>query len=283
MARKQLIVLIQVLLCVLYLTEVMAEPEQRIRVELELGEMYAIVLGSEDSEKAKKLAEEALVETLGMKIKYFTFVPSSKQGNHTLNFRIDFPHPGETGSESGISLHDYYVFLEFRENNTEASQRFFWVFRDAAASLNGADTPETIAEKLSSDIRTQYHDKIISNMLSRVSFTDRAHFTVDEAEGWIIEHSRHTLCMAHDSEVKIRSVVPSGGYQESYQAEVKRRQSGDEATTFAKAVMDVDELLTDPQGVEVVAVYVINYEAQCEAPLLESSPDMVSFTEGGAE
>ena len=278
-----LIAMIPVLLSALGLTAALAEPEKRIRIELELGDLYAIALGSEDSEKAKILVENALVETFGKKVKYFSFVPSSEQGNHTLTFRIDNPHHAQTGSASGISLHDYYVFLEFKENNNEVKQSIFWLFRDAAASLNGADTPETIAEKLSNDIRTQYHNKIIKNMLSRVSFTDRAHFTVEQTEGWIIEHSRHSLCMAHDSEVKIRSVVPSGGYQESYQAEIKRRQSGDEATTFAKAVMDVGELLTDPQSVEVVAVYVINYEAQCEAPLMESSPDMVSFSEGGAE
>ncbi len=276
--------MIPALLCVLYLTQVRAEPEKRIRVELQLGELYAIALGNDDSAKAKQLAEAALVETLGEKVKYFTFVPSSEQGNHTLTFRIDNPSQGQGDFESGISLYDYYVFLEFKENNSDIKHSIFWLFRDAASSLNGADTPETIAEKLSNDIRTQqYHEKIIRNMLSRVSFTEKAHFTFDEAKGWIIEHSRHSLCMAQDSEVMVRSIVPQGGFEESYEAEVKRRQSGDEASTFAKAVKDVEELMTNPQNVQVVAVYVINYEAQCEAPLLESSPEMVSFSEGGVQ
>lgn len=275
--------MIPVLLCVLGSTQAQAEPEKRIRVELELGDLYAIALGNEESAKAKQLAEAALVETLGLKVKYFTFVPSSEQGNHTLSFQIDNPTQGQVGSESGISLFDYYVFLKFKENNNDVEQSIFWLFRDAASSLNGADTPETIAEKLSNDIRNQYHDRIIKDMLSRVSFTEKAHFKSDRTKGWIIEHSRHALCMAQDSEVKIRSIVPHEGFEESYEAEVKRRQSGDEASTFAKAIKDVDELLADPQNARVVAVYVIDYEAQCEAPLLESTPEMVSFSEGGVQ
>ena len=38
-----------------------------------------------------------------------------------------------------------------------------------------------------------------------------------------------------------------------------------------------------PENARVVAVYVINYEAECETALVESSPEMVSFEEGGGQ
>jgi hypothetical protein len=273
--------MIPVLLCVLGLTQAQADPEKRIRVELELGKTYAVALGQDASAKAKQLAEAALVDALGEKVKYFSFVPSSQSGTHTLTFRIDHPTPDL--SHTGISLFDYYVFLDFKKNNSNVQHTLHWLFRDAASSLNGVDTPETIAENLSKDIRSRHDNSIIKEMLSKVSFTEKARFKFEGAKGWIIDHSRHSLCMAPDSEIVVESIVPPEGFEEKYGAEVKRRQSGDDVSTFTKATDDVDELMAAPENARVVAVYVINYEAECENTLVESSPEMVSFGEGGVQ
>jgi hypothetical protein len=281
MTRILLRLIIPVLLCVLGLTQAQADPEKRIRVELELGDAYAVALGAEASARAKQLAEAALVETLGAKVKYFSFVPSSESGTHTLTFRIDHPTPDL--NSSGISLFDYYVFLEFKKDNSDIQHTLHWLFRDAASNLNGVDTPETIAENLRNDIRSQHAHSIIRDMLSKVSFTEKAHFKSQGAKGWIIDHSRQSMCMAPDSEVIVASIVPSEGFEEKYGAEVKRRQSGDDISTFTKATDDVDELMDAPENAKVVAVYVINYQAECENPLMESSPEMVSFDEGGTQ
>ncbi len=263
------------------LTQVQANPERQIRIELELGDSYAVALGAESSAKAKQLAEAALVEALEEKVKYFSFVPSAEPASHTLTFRIDHPTPDL--SRSGISLFDYYVFLEFKKNNSNVRHTLRWLFRDAASNLNGVDTPETIAKNLSDDIRRQHDHSIIKDMLSKVSFTEKAHFKHEGAKGWIIEHSRQSLCMAPDSVVVVESTVPPEGFEERYGAEVKRRQSGDDVSTFTRATDDVGELMESPENAQVVAVYVINYEAECETALVESSPEMVSFDEGGGQ
>lgn len=269
------------LLCVLGLTEAQGNPERQIRVELELGDSYAVALGDESSAMAKQLAETALIEALAEKVKYFSFVPSSEPGSHTLTFRIDHPTPDL--SRTGISLFDYYVFLEFKKNNSSVQHAMRWLFRDAASNLNGVDTPETIARNLSNDIRSQHDHSIIKDMLSKVSFTEKAHFKFEGAKGWIIEHSRQSLCMAPDSVVIVESTVPPEGFEEKYAAEVKRRQAGDDVSTFTRATDDVEELMAAPESARVVAVYVINYEAECETALVESSPEMVSFEEGGGQ
>ena len=269
------------LLYVLGLTQAQANPERQIRVELELGDSYAVALGEEFSAKAKQLTEAALVEALEEKVKYFSFVPSSEPALHTLTFRIDHPTPDLR--RSGISLFDYYVFLDFKKNNSNIQHTLRWLFRDAASNLNGVDTPETIAENLSNDIRSQHDHSIIKDMLSKVSFTEKAHFKFQGAKGWIIEHSRQSLCMAPDSKVVIESIVPPEGFEEKYGAEVKRRQSGDDISTFTKATDDVAELMASPENARVVAVYVITYEAECENTLMESSPEMVSFGKGDGQ
>ena len=56
------------LLCVLGLTEAQGNPERQIRVELELGDSYAVALGDESSAMAKQLAETALIEALAEKV-----------------------------------------------------------------------------------------------------------------------------------------------------------------------------------------------------------------------
>lgn len=286
MTRMLLRTIIPVLLCVLGLTQAQADPERKIRVELELGASYGDALGSEASAFAKQLGEAAIVDALGEKIKYFVFVPSSQSASHTLTFRIDNPTPALARLDMNVSLNDYYVFLTFRKNNTAKEITDHWLFRDAASSLNGVDTPETIAEKISTDIREQFHKNIINEMLSTVSFTEKAHFIFQDTKGWIIDHSRRSMCMPPDSEVIVESIVPLQSnveHIEDYTAEVKRRTSGDEVSTFTKAKDDVAELMADPQNVSVVAVYVKSYEAECENILVESSPEMVSFTEGGGQ
>ncbi len=263
------------------MTQAQADPEKQVRVELALGESYTIALGNEASATAKVLVEASLVKALGDRIKYFSFVPSSQSAQHTLTFRIDHPTPGLIRSGDVASVLDYYVFLEFHKNNTSAMDSLHWLFRDSASNLNGVDTPETIAEKLSEDIRERYHNNIIKDMLSQVSFTEKAHFKPEGVKGWIIDHSRQSLCMAPDSEVIVESIVPQEGFEEKFAAEVKRRQSGDEVSTFTKATEDVDELMSAPQNARVIAVYVVNYEVECEPSLVETPPEMVSFTEGG--
>lgn len=282
MNRKLLRSIVPVLLCVLGCTKAQADPERQIRVELELGRSYGAALGREASAGAKQIAEAALVKVLGDNVKYFSFVPSSEHASHTLTFLIDHPTPDQRST--GVSLFDYYVFLEFKKNNSNvSSHKIRWLFRDAASNLNGVDSPETIAEDLSRAIKNQYNHTIIREMLSNVSFTEKARFKFQGAKGWIIEHSRHSLCMAPDSEVIVESIVPQEGFEESYSAEVKRRQSGDDVSTFTKATENVDALMTDPENARVVAVYVRSYEAECETILVESSPEMVTFGEGGGQ
>ncbi|MCP3890542.1 MAG: hypothetical protein GY702_16970 [Desulfobulbaceae bacterium] len=57
------------------MTQTQANPERQIRVELELGDSYAVALGEESSAKAKQLAEAALVEALEEKVNFFFFCP----------------------------------------------------------------------------------------------------------------------------------------------------------------------------------------------------------------
>ncbi len=258
----------------------LADAERQIRVELDLGNSYRIALGENAAKEAKILAEAALTKALGEKIKYFTFVSSAATGSHTLSFRIDHPTPDETRS-SAVSLFDYYLFLDFKKNNGGITKSLQWLFRDAASSLNGVDTPETIAAKLRSDVSERQHEKIITDLLSHASFTEKARFKPDGTKGWIIEHSRQSLCMAPDSELQIESIVPPEGFEDSFLAEVKRRQSGDEASTFTRAKDNVEPLMTDPENARVLAIYVINYEAECERTVTESTPTMVTFSEGG--
>ncbi|OZG75171.1 hypothetical protein BTA51_01945 [Hahella sp. CCB-MM4] len=276
-----------ILLALLYVigsTQALGDPEKQVRIELILGESYMIALGNEASSTAKQLVEASLVSALSDKIRYFSFVPSTQPALHTLTFRIDHPTPGLVRSGDVASVLDYYVFLEFHKNNASTQGSMHWLFRDSASNLNGVDTPETIAEKLSNDIHSRYHSNIVRDMLSQVSFTEKAHFkpgTTAKNSGWIIDHSRQSLCMAPHNKVIVESIVPQEGFEEKFTAEVKRRTSGDEVSTFTKATEDVDELMSAPENARVIAVYVISYEAECEPSLVETPPELVSFTEGG--
>jgi hypothetical protein len=276
-----------VLICALSLTLAKADPERQIRVELELGQSYALALGQVATANAKQLVEAELAKVLSEKIRYFSFVPSTQPALHTLRFRIDRPDAGHARAGGVVSLYDYYVFLDLKKNDSTVQKTEPWLFRDAASNLNGVDTPETIAEKLSSDIRNEQLNVIISEMLSKVSFTEKAHFIKYQGTswGWIIDYSRQALCMQPNSDVHIESIVPSEGFEERFTTKVKKQLAGDEISTFTKATGDVDALIAEPQNARVVAVYVINYEAEadCEATLVESSPSMVSFGTGGAQ
>lgn len=259
---------------------VRADAQRPVRVELDLGKSYRIALGESAANEAKELAEAALTSALNEKIRYFTFVASAETGSHTLSFRIDHPTPDETRS-GAVSLFDYYLFLDFKKNNGGVTKSLQWLFRDAASSLNGVDTPQTIAAKLRSDVSERQYENIITELLSQASFTEKARFKPEGTKGWIIEHSRESLCMAPNSELQIESIVPPEGFEDSFLAEVKRRQSGDDTSTFTRAKDNVEPLLTEPDNAKVLAIYVINYEAECERTVTESTPAMVTFSAGG--
>ena len=261
------------------MTKVQAEAEKKIKIELILGNTYQAALGQQNTQRAKQLVEEVLAHTLNEKIKYFTFVPSNEMGSHTLVFRLDHPSSVNNGLGQSANLYDYYIFMDFNKDNSNVVKSLHWLYRDAASSLSGVDTPETIAEKISNDVRERQYENII-DMLSEVSFTSRAHFKPDGYPGWIIDYSRNSLCMAPDSKLAIETIVPSAGFEDKFNAEVKRRITGDDSSTYSKATEDVQPLMSDPDSARVIAIYVMKYEAECESTLTESSPSMVTFSGG---
>ena len=127
MIRTILRQVLPVLICALSLTQALADPERRIRLELELGDSYALALGRAATAEAKQLAEERLATELGEKVRYFSFVPSTQQAPHTLRFRID--HPARSHARAGevVSLYDYYVFLELKKNHTSVRKAKPWL------------------------------------------------------------------------------------------------------------------------------------------------------------
>jgi len=251
---------------------------------LVLGESHARAFGSSGVIKTKQLVEETLAETLNIKIKYFDFVPSTETGSHTLTFRIDHPPDQFSSNGTNVNSFDYYLFLDFKKNNASVDEKLHWLFRDSAASLSDADTPETIAAKLSQDVTERQYNDIVEKMLSKVSFTDDAQFKPDFPEGWIINRPRKDLCMSQDSQLKIESVVPQGNFKDSFPAEVKGRLSNeDNVSTFARPSSDVQLLKVEPDQARVIAIYVMEYEPECDNPIVENVPTPSLFSAGDGQ
>lgn len=230
--------------------------------------------------EAKNLAESELVNSLQDQIRYFQFVPSETQTTYRLQFHID--NPPTSSSMTMNNIHDYYLFVSLRRNNTQMTPRLDWLFRDAGSNLNGADSALSIAQLLSNQVK-QRHNNIVAELLSQVSFTNNATFNNQgRVKGWLIKHSAKALCLYKRSKLRITSIVPEGGYEDEFDAEVKKHPD-DHFTTFttAKDQANVSSLLDDPDKAKVLAVHVISYERQCEQPALtETSPTAVSFAQG---
>ncbi|MFC3122324.1 hypothetical protein [Agaribacter flavus] len=265
---------------VLLFTKAKADTKTQIAVNVEIGASYTSVLGEVASMEAKTLAESELVIVLKDLIRYFDFVTSKENTSYTLEFKIDTP---SSSNQGGIhSLHDYYVFLRLKHAQNQRGQTIHWLFRDAAASLHNADSPQTITASLSTHVEQVQHKRIVQELLKHVSFTDQARF--NGSKGWIISHSAKALCMNKKSLVEIHSIVPGQGFEDEFYAEVKRHRD-DHITTFILAKDDVSSLSTQPDQAKVLGVHVLKYERQCEHQntLSETSPSNVSFELGGVE
>lgn len=265
------------------LMPVQAEPNIKIRVEFILGQSFKDALGSQVAQETKDYVEGVLVNTLNEKIRYFHFLPSSSTEPHTLTFRFDRPAAGGDQGISRAMSYDDYIFLELKKDDSIIGPKHRWLFRDASASISNIDTKETIAARLSRDIEEREFNFIVENQLNEVSFTDDAEF-VPNIPGWIINHSRRSMCMSQDSELKIESVVPVAEYVNNYVARVRRRVSNaDNVSTFAlpSGDDDVRPLKVDPENARVIAIYVEKYNPECESTFNESTPASTSFDQGG--
>lgn len=259
----------------------LADTRKKISVEVSFGSSYATALGTAATSDARALSEQSLVESLGDAVKYFQFVPSSEQAEHSLLFEIGEPAADNNAILSSVL--EYYVFLTLNSGGKKHGKKLHWLFRDAASNLNGVDTPESIAASLHKAVATDQADNIIDKLLNEISFTDNASFKGTGIKGWIINHPRHVLCMHPDSRLKIHSVIPNETIEDAFEAQVRRQSSGDDTTTFTKAIGDVSSLGADPDAAEVVGVHVLSYELECaEAEVLqENSPTDTSFEQGG--
>jgi hypothetical protein len=268
------------ILSVIGLPKVKAEVKTNIQVLVTFGDSYADVLGTKMAAEAKSLAEFELVNSLQDQIRYFQFVPSETQATYRLKFHID--NPPTSSSIAMNNIHDYYLFVSLKQNNTQMVPTLDWLFRDAGSNLNGADSALSIAQLLSNQVK-QRHNNIVAELLSQVSFTNNATFNNQgRVKGWLIKHSAKALCLYKRSKLRITSIVPEGGYEDEFDAEVKKHPD-DHFTTFttAKDQANVTSLLDDPDKAKVLAVHVISYERQCEQPALtETSPTAVSFVQG---
>lgn len=268
------------ILSVVGLQKAQANNKTTIQISVTLSDSYANVLGSEMTNEAKRLAEIELVQTLQDLIRYFNFVPSTTPAQHQLLFRI--APPTASGAQPMHNIQDYYIYLSLNKKNIPLAKELKWLFRDAASSLSGADTPMSITQSLSQDVREK-HNNIIGELLSHVSFTASATFkNTGSVKGWFIQHSAKALCLYKRSKLRITSMVPDEGFEDEFSAEVKKHRD-DHITTFTKAESDVSSLLTAPEQAKVLAVHVVSYERLCEQSdaLSEVSPASVNFTQGG--
>ncbi len=266
---------------VIGLSKAQAEIKKNIQVSVTVGDSYANALGAEITAEAKSLSESELVSSLKDFVRYFHFVSSGTPATYHLQFHI--ANPVNNSVTTMQNIHDYYLFVSLKRENTPLSPELNWLFRDAASNLNGADSAQSIAQLLINLVEKQHH-KIVGELLSQVSFTDNATFkNQGRVKGWIIQHSAIALCLYKRSKLRITSIVPEEGFEDEFSAEVKKHPN-DHLTTFTKAQDDVSSLLDAPEKAKVVAVHVISYERQCEQPTIsEVSPTSVSFAEGDAQ
>ena len=268
------------ILSVIGLPKVRAEVKTNIQVLVTFGDSYTNVLGTKMAAEAKSLAEFELVNSLQDQIRYFQFVPSEVPATYRLQFHID--NPPTTSSMAMNNIHDYYLFVSLMRDSSQLTPKLDWLFRDAGSNLNGADSALSIAQLLSNQVK-QRHNNIVAELLSQVSFTNKATFNNQgRVKGWLIKHSAKALCLYKRSKLRITSIVPEGGYEDEFDAEVKKHPD-DHFTTFttAKDQANVSSLLDDPDKAKVLAVHVISYERQCEQPAItETSPTAVSFAQG---
>lgn len=278
-------------------TQAQVDTRTKVRVELQLSRDYSLALGQAEMKRAVELTENALVDSLNDHIKYFRFVLSEDTGSHTLVFRIDKPKSTAVGDQRFDDLSDYYLFLDFNKNNTELSGQIHWLFRDSASSLNGAESAETIAEKILCDIsRPQYSacdetkylaqakfKDIAKDLLSLASFTNEAEFKPEGNSGWLIQRPREHLCMGQNSKLRIQSLVPPELFENDFDVVVKRRLNGDDESTFTlpDQNVDVEPLLSDPDKAKVLAIFVTSYVSECKSPIRETLPSAVNFGSGG--
>ncbi|MDF2176898.1 hypothetical protein P2G88_01355 [Aliiglaciecola sp. CAU 1673] len=254
----------------------LASPKTLIGVEVSLGEHFASLLGEADSQAAVTLAEHQLSEVLNDRIRYFDFTDENDNSGYRLQFVIDNP----AASGQGINIHDYYVFLNLQEQGQPLEPRLTWLFRDAASSLADAESPQSIADSLSWQVRNDKHRLIVSQLLPVVSFTREASLQpLGSKGGWLILHSAKDLCLRPQSKVIVRSEVPGFGFIDDYNAEVKEHEN-DDKVTFTLATEDVSLLLQDPAHAVVVGVRVLEYRRRCESEqaIAQSSPSSVSFS-----
>lgn len=259
------------------LSTVQAEIQTNIQVSVTFGDSYANALGTQMAAEAKKSAESELVDSLQDQIRYFHFVSSQTNAIYRLHFHID--NPPTNNSSSMHNIHDYYLFVSLKRDNGLMEPKLDWLFRGAGSNLNGADSAQSIAQLLINIVEKQ-NNKIVGELLSQVSFTNNAIFN---KKGWLIQHSAKALCLFKRSQLRITSIVSEEQYEEEFFAEVKKHPN-DHITTFTKTKDDVTSLEDAPEKAKVVAVHVISYERQCEqTPITETSPTVVSFTQGDAQ
>lgn len=269
------------MLFVISLSKAQSEVNTKIQVSVTFGESYANVLGLELSAKAKALAESELVALMQDQIRYFHFVPSNMLAPNRLRFHID--NPPVSNSMTMSNIHDYYLFVSLQRGNTVLAPKLDWLFRGADSNLNGADSEQSIAQLLINLVEVQHH-KIVGQLLSQISFTNNAVFKKQgRVKGWVIKHSAKALCLYKRSKVRVTSIVPGGGFEDEFDAEVKKHPN-DHLTTFTKTQDDVSSLEEAPEQAKVVAVHVISYERQCEqGPITEVSPTTVTFAQGDGQ
>ena len=173
--------------------------------------------------------------------------------------------------------------MQFGKNNGAGGDRQHWLFRDAAASLNGADSPQTIAATLTANVNDSRYRSLIIDMLSDVSFTNRAHLEHQRFKGWIIDHPRESLCLGPDSQVKIESTVPDQPFDKSFVANVMHSPQFDDVSTLTtpENQSQIEVLLTNPAAATVVAIYVTRPELECRRTFSETAPSAMHLDNGG--
>ena len=181
------------------------------------------------------------------------------------------------------NIHDYYVFVRLIAAEQTLGDKLIWEFTRASDNIDGLAEPKQVAGKLGQQVNQRY-EKIITELLHQLSFTESATFFSNGIHGWVLDHPRIGLCMKWDSKLRVRSVVPVHLFQRDFTAQVMQHPN-DEATTFSLTEDDVSLLATDPAEATVTAVHVVSYTRECPSAdaVTTSPPEEDLFAAGGQQ
>ncbi len=259
-----------------------ADARRPIAIELVFGADYTSLVGEQMVADAKLRGEQEVAAKLDEAVRYFDFVTSGEPAPHKLSLRIEHPDAVAGAGGSAADLRDYYLFASVDGRFDPTS---FWVFRDAASNVAGAES----ADQIVTDLGKQVLDRqnvvlIVEKLLAQVSFTEQGKFQASARPGWVIQGSRTELCIRQNSEIRVETTIPGADIEDDFVTEVKRNPQHDHESTssIAKSGEDLGPLLSAPDQARIVGVYVSRYDQECptQTPVVETAPASASFPGG---